>query len=150
MVHDFAITERYLVFLLMPMKFNGRPGLSSPLPHYRWLDGAPLVTLLVDKADWRVQRFELPGTGLFHLANAWEERGTVQVRFVAQPEVLHALRQLNVAGRPARRPRRPHNGRTSRFTRPPAKPSWRTRAWRRSSSRASTRPATAWPRASRR
>ena len=100
MVHDFAITERYLVFLLMPMKFDGQPGLGSPLPHYRWLDGAPLVALLVDKADWRVQRFELPGTGLFHLANAWEERGTVQVRFVAQPEVLHALRHLNVAGAP--------------------------------------------------
>ena len=96
MVHDFAITERYLVFLLMPMKFDGRPGVGSPLPHYRWLDAEPLVALLVDKADFKVQRFELPGTGLFHLANAWEEGGTVQVRFVAQPDFLAAMRGFKV------------------------------------------------------
>lgn len=96
MVHDFAITERHLVFLLMPLKFNGQPGAGSPLPHYRWEDKSPLVVLLVGKADFKVQRFELPATGLFHLANAWEEGGTVQVRFVAQPDILTALRHLNV------------------------------------------------------
>jgi carotenoid cleavage dioxygenase-like enzyme len=94
MVHDFAITERHLVFLLMPLQFNGQPGLGSP----QWNGNAPLVVLLVDKADFKVQRFELPATGLFHLANAWEEGGTVQVRFVAQPDILHALRHLKVDG----------------------------------------------------
>ena len=98
MVHDFAITERHLVFLLMPLKFTGHPGVGSLLPNYRWEDKAPLVVLLVDKEDFKVQRFELPATGLFHLANAWEEGGTVQVRFVAQPDILHALRHLKVDG----------------------------------------------------
>lgn len=98
MVHDFAITERHLVFLLMPLRFNGQPGVGSPLQHYQWDDKAPLVALLVDKADFKVQRFELPATGLFHLANAWEEGGTVQVRFVAQSDFLHTLRSLNVEG----------------------------------------------------
>lgn len=96
MVHDFGITERHLVFLLMPLKFDGQLGAGSPLDHYRWEAKSPLVVLLVDKADFKVQRFELPATGVFHLANAWEERGTVQVRFVEQPDILGAMREMDL------------------------------------------------------
>jgi all-trans-8'-apo-beta-carotenal 15,15'-oxygenase len=96
MVHDFAITQQHLVFLLMPLKFGGRPGAGSPLQQYSWEEHSPLVVLLVDKADFKVQRFELPATGVFHLANAWEQGGTVQVRFVAQPDILGAMRQMDV------------------------------------------------------
>ncbi len=96
MVHDFAITERHLVFLLMPLKYSGMPGAGDPLSHYHWEDKSPLVVLLVDKADFKVQRFELPATGVFHLANAWEQGGTVQVRFVAQPDILGAMQRMDV------------------------------------------------------
>jgi carotenoid cleavage dioxygenase-like enzyme len=96
MVHDFAITEKHLVFLLMPLKFSGTPGTGNPLSHYHWEDKSPLVVLLVDKADFKMQRFELPATGVFHLANAWEQGGTVQVRFVAQPDILGAMQQMDV------------------------------------------------------
>ncbi|WP_395055622.1 carotenoid oxygenase family protein [Polaromonas sp.] len=96
MVHDFAITERHLVFLLMPLKYSGTPGTGNPLSHYRWEGQSPLVVLLVDKADFKVQRFELPATGVFHLANAWEQGGTVQVRFVAQPDILGAMQKMDV------------------------------------------------------
>ncbi|MBC7727746.1 MAG: carotenoid oxygenase family protein [Microbacteriaceae bacterium] len=96
MVHDFAITEKHLVFLLMPLKFSGAMGAGNPLSHYLWEGKSPLVALLVDKADFKIQRFELPATGVFHLANAWEQGGTVQVRFVAQPDILGAMRQMDV------------------------------------------------------
>lgn len=96
MVHDFAITERHLVFLLMPLKFSGTLGAGNPLSHYRWEEKSPLVVLLVDKADFKVQRFELPATGVFHLANAWEQGGTVQVRFVAQPDILGVMQKMDV------------------------------------------------------
>ncbi|MDP3414169.1 MAG: carotenoid oxygenase family protein, partial [Polaromonas sp.] len=96
MVHDFAITERHLAFLLMPLKFSADSGTSDRLSHYRWEEKAPLVVLLVDKADFKVQRFELPATGVFHLANAWEQGGTVQIRFVAQPDILGAMRKMQV------------------------------------------------------
>lgn len=96
MVHDFAITDRHLVFLLMPLKFSGQIGTGNMLSHYHWEDKSPLVVLLVDKADFRMQRFELPATGVFHLANAWEQGGTVQVRFVAQPDILGAMQQMDV------------------------------------------------------
>lgn len=96
MVHDFAITERYLVFLLMPLKFSGTVGLGNLLSQYFWEDESPLVALLVDKVDFKLQRFDLPTTGVFHLVNAWEQGGTVQVRFVAQPDILSAMRSMNV------------------------------------------------------
>jgi carotenoid cleavage dioxygenase-like enzyme len=96
MVHDFAITDKHLVFLLMPLLFSGASGNSDRLSHYRWEGQSPLVVLLVDKADFKVQRFELPATGVFHLANAWEQGGTVQVRFVAQPDILGAMRKMQV------------------------------------------------------
>ncbi len=96
MVHDFAITEKYLVFLLMPLMFSGGAGGGDRLSHYRWDSQSPLVVLLVDKADFKLQRFELPATGVFHLANAWEQGGTVQVRFVAQPDILGAMRNMQV------------------------------------------------------
>lgn len=96
MVHDFAITQRHLVFLLQPLLFGGQLGAGNLLDHYRWDDKAPLVVLLVNKADFQVQRFEVPATGVFHLANAWEEGGTVQVRFVAQHDILGAMRKMDV------------------------------------------------------
>lgn len=96
MVHDFAITERHLVFLLMPLAFFGTNGGGNPLAGYRWEEKSPLVVLLVNKADFQVQRFELPATGVFHLGNAWEQGGTVQVRFVAQPDILGVMQQMNV------------------------------------------------------
>jgi carotenoid cleavage dioxygenase-like enzyme len=30
---------------------------------------------VVSRADFSVQRFELPNDGVFHLGNAWEEQG---------------------------------------------------------------------------
>jgi carotenoid cleavage dioxygenase-like enzyme len=96
MVHDFAITEHHLVFLLQPLVFEGHPGTGDLLSKYRWDARAPLVVLLVDKADFKVKRFELAATGVFHIANAWEESGTVQVRFVAQDDILGNMRQMQV------------------------------------------------------
>ncbi len=96
MVHDFAITDKYLVFLLMPLKHSGDLASGNVLAHYQWQDKSPLTVLLVDKADFKVQRFEVPATGLFHLANAWEQSGTVQVRFVAQPDILGAMQRMDV------------------------------------------------------
>jgi len=109
MVHDFAITERHLVFLLMPLKFSGHAGNGNLLAHYHWEEKSPLVVLLVNKSDFQVQRFELPATGVFHLGNAWEQGGTVQVRFVAQPDILGAMQHMDVnrgrIGGEERRPR---------------------------------------------
>jgi len=86
MVHDFAITERHLIFLLPPLQLEierfstGRSVLDS----YQWQAGQPMRVLTVDKNDWTRQRwYELPAAFVFHLGNAWEESsGTIRFDYL--------------------------------------------------------------------
>lgn len=90
MVHDFAVTEHYLVFVLMPFlidqRTDGRSTAAQGAPlslleRYRWHNDRPTVILLVSKHTLAVERrFELPATGYFHLGNAWEEDGRLRVQ----------------------------------------------------------------------
>ncbi|HYD81975.1 MAG TPA: carotenoid oxygenase family protein [Paucimonas sp.] len=101
MVHDFAVTERYLVFLLMPLAFE-RTMAATMLDGYRWHADAPLIALAVDKRDWSLRRFELPNGGVFHLGNAWEEGGTVRLAYVRQADILREMRDMRIGnGTPA-------------------------------------------------
>lgn len=80
MVHDFAITERYLVFLLMPFAYvpNDDPSLSF-VGHYAWQSAQPSRVLVVDKASFApVCTVECEAFGLFHLGNAWESGNTLR------------------------------------------------------------------------
>jgi carotenoid cleavage dioxygenase len=73
--HDFAVTERHLVFLLPPLILN-RDRLesgSSFAEACKWTPSLGMRVLLVDKSDWSQQTFELPAGCLFHVANAWED-----------------------------------------------------------------------------
>jgi all-trans-8'-apo-beta-carotenal 15,15'-oxygenase len=85
MVHDFTVTERHLVFLLMPLladEGNPAPGRAF-IDRLRWHADRPSVVLIVDKQSLQVvQRAELPAMAVFHLGNAWEEHGTVRLQFV--------------------------------------------------------------------
>ncbi len=78
MVHDFAITERHLVFLLTPMvmEMDRFQAGHSVADSYQWRADQPMRVLTVDKNDWTLRRwYELPTGFVFHLGNAWEERG---------------------------------------------------------------------------
>lgn len=93
MVHDFAITEKYLVFVLMPYKY--RPD-SDPaqsfIGHYAWQADQPGHVLVVDKATFStVCLVECEAVGLFHLGNAWEVGNTIRfgvVRYTDFPEAM--------------------------------------------------------------
>lgn len=83
MVHDFAVTERHLVFLLPPLVYDtGRKqaGASFADAHV-WRPELGLRVLVVDKQDWsKRQWLTLPTGFVFHLGNAWEQNtpgGTV-------------------------------------------------------------------------
>jgi all-trans-8'-apo-beta-carotenal 15,15'-oxygenase len=83
MVHDFAITQRHLVFLLAPMalEMDRFADGQSILDSYQWHADQPMRVLTVDKNDWTRQRwYELPTGFVFHLGNAWEESGGM-IRF---------------------------------------------------------------------
>lgn len=83
MIHDFAVTDRHLVFLLAPLVYDAKRRLAgaSFLDSHVWRPGLGMRALVIDKKDWRRQQvLALPAGFLFHIGNAWEEEtasGTV-------------------------------------------------------------------------
>jgi all-trans-8'-apo-beta-carotenal 15,15'-oxygenase len=78
MVHDMAITDRWVVVPLPPIQLNfGKPfgpGGNGEGPRPFALDpGQPLRVLVMDKNDIKRRRvFELPAQLVFHIGNAYE------------------------------------------------------------------------------
>jgi len=94
MVHDFAVTARHLVFLLMPLQFDRERKAVAFADRFGWNAAAPMIALVVDKADFRARRFELPNGGVFHLGNAWEEGGAIHLGYARHPDLAQTLRDL--------------------------------------------------------
>ncbi|KUI01806.1 carotenoid oxygenase family protein [Mycobacterium sp. IS-3022] len=69
MMHDIAITERYVIFLDLPMVFQ--PDLHVP---YRWSDeyGSRLGVMPMDRPG-EVRWFEIDPCYIFHVGNAYED-----------------------------------------------------------------------------
>ncbi len=88
MVHDMAVTGRYVVVPLPPVKldFSQPPG-DGPR-RFALEPGQPLRVLVMDKADIQRRRvFELPAQMVFHIANAHEEAdGTVVLSYIGAPD----------------------------------------------------------------
>ena len=99
MVHDFAITEKYLVFVLMPYQYLPDPDPSrSFVGHYAWQAGQPGRVLVVDKATFTaVGTFECDPVGLFHLGNAWEVGNTLRFGVVRYTDFTDAIRRTGTA-----------------------------------------------------
>ena len=103
MVHDFAITENHLVFLLMPIKLKDGAAPMGSLDRFEWKSDAPLIAWVVRKADFAVKRFELPNGGVFHIGNAWEEGGVLRLGYARYTRFLEHLHALDVT-QPANTP----------------------------------------------
>ena len=88
MVHDMAVTERYLVVPLPPVSFDfGRPVAEGPR-HFALKPGEPLRVLVMDKADITQRRvFELPAQMVFHVGNAHETGdGRIVLSYIGAPD----------------------------------------------------------------
>lgn len=94
MVHDFAVTERHLVFLLPPLVFDAdraRAG-ATFLDSHRWQPelGLRVLVLHKDRLD-QPMWFELPSGFVFHLGNAWEDAaGVIRLDYMRAPDAWHA------------------------------------------------------------
>lgn len=82
MVHDFAITERHLVFLVSPIIPDGIPialGLKSfgDGMTYRPERGSSFV--LIPRDGGKIRRIEHEAVLQFHLSNAYDDRGDIVV-----------------------------------------------------------------------
>lgn len=100
MLHDFAVSQRHLVFLIAPITMDWaavRAG-QSMLAAMRWGANDPTRVLVVDKADFTKRRvFEMPACHVFHFGNAWDDGRLLRVDYVQGvplPEFNAAAEQI--------------------------------------------------------
>jgi all-trans-8'-apo-beta-carotenal 15,15'-oxygenase len=98
MVHDFAITDKYLIFLLQPL-FSDTTQANYPniLSSLRWDQNAPMLLCIINKSDFETLMIELPNSGVFHLGNAWEEGYTIRLNYVHHHNILDTLHSFDFA-----------------------------------------------------
>lgn len=70
MMHDFAITEQYVVWLDLPVVFD--PKLLGGMP-FRWEDSYPARLGVMPRAGGPVRWFDIDPCYVFHVGNAYED-----------------------------------------------------------------------------
>ena len=107
MVHDFAVTENHLVFVLPPLVFDRErlaPG-STFLDAHVWRPELGTRVLAVRKDDFGRRRWwQLPAGFAFHLGNAWEDGGTVRFDYCVAPDATELTGTFREIMRGVRRP----------------------------------------------
>ena len=118
MVHDFAITDRHVVFMDLPLVFDLELAMAGRMP-YRWSDdyGARLGLMPRGGGGADVRWFEIAPCYVFHPFNAYEDTGGGVVLDVvryaelwrgdssgAAPATLHRWRIDRGAGRVSEQP----------------------------------------------
>lgn len=97
MVHDFAVTEHHLVFLLPPLVWDAARAESgrSFLDSHAWRPELGLRAMVLPKERLDAPRwFELPAGFVFHIGNAWEDGSTIRLDFMRTPDAWHAMQGL--------------------------------------------------------
>ena len=98
MVHDFAVTERHLVFLLPPLVFELERAAAGQtfLDSHVWKPELGLRVMVLDKNRLdQPQWFELPAGFVFHSGNAWEDAaGVIRMDCMRAPDAHHATSGL--------------------------------------------------------
>lgn len=97
MVHDFAVTEQHLVFLLPPLVFDRARSAAGEtfLDSHVWKPelGMRVLVLHKDHLD-TPQWFELPAGFVFHIGNACEDRGVIRLDYIRSPSAWNATTGL--------------------------------------------------------
>ena len=109
-VHDFAITERFLVFTLFPLVQDAAatgPDVSV-LDRLHWREDSPVVVLLIDKRTLNVaHRFSLEPFFAYHFGNAWDDDDSVRLEVARSPDFRSLMDAVRLATRGRASPRLP-------------------------------------------
>lgn len=81
MVHDFAATKNYVVFMEMPVRFSWTSALTGSALPFKWDDDAPCRFGVMPRTgtDADVKWFDIPACFVFHIMNSFEQGDEVVV-----------------------------------------------------------------------
>ena len=81
MVHDFAATERYVVFMEMPVRFSWLAAISGSALPFKWDGNAPTRVGVMPRTgnDADIRWFDIPPCFVFHIMNSFERGDDVIV-----------------------------------------------------------------------
>ncbi|MFJ9029131.1 carotenoid oxygenase family protein [Streptomyces sp. NPDC102274] len=85
MMHDFALTEKYVVVFDMPVTFDPVAAGAGALVPYVWNDRHPARVGVMPRAGGRVRWFEVPSAYYSHTLNAYDEGSSVVVDLTTMP-----------------------------------------------------------------
>lgn len=90
MIHDFIVTDNYIMFLLPPFNFDSsRDG--SFLERFHWKANDTTRVLIIDKNNFEViKQTEMPTHWIFHYSNAYEHGDNIHFTsaFYNSPDVM--------------------------------------------------------------
>jgi len=109
MVHDFVLTQRHLVFVMPPLRFDPARFAdgASFLDSHRWHPEAGMRVLVVDKKDWTKRRwFELPTGFVFHFGGGWDNGDTIRLDYERYPDpaVVDSFARSIMRAEPTKQP----------------------------------------------
>jgi all-trans-8'-apo-beta-carotenal 15,15'-oxygenase len=86
-MHDWALTDSWLVFILSPWIPGPMEGINTFSDAMTWRGDEPLIIELVNRDDHTVRRrYDLPAAAFYHTGGAWEDAdGTVHVDIALSP-----------------------------------------------------------------
>ena len=81
MVHDFAVTDHYVVFMEMPVRFSWTMAISGSGLPFKWDDDAPSRFGVMPRngTNADVKWFDVPTCFIFHIMNSYEQGDDVIV-----------------------------------------------------------------------
>ncbi|MEV0314478.1 carotenoid oxygenase family protein [Nonomuraea fuscirosea] len=99
MVHDFAITERFVVIYDLPVTFSMPHAEKGTLLPYAWNEAHPARVGLLSRESGDLRWFDLPSCWVFHTLNAYDDGDEVVVDLVSYPKGFVDAR-LDLGGMP--------------------------------------------------
>ncbi|MEU2308457.1 carotenoid oxygenase family protein [Streptomyces misionensis] len=90
MMHDFALTEKYVVIVDVPITFDAAAAEAGAIVPYVWNDRHPMRVGLLPRSGGTTRWFEIDPVYYSHTLNAYDEGDTVVVEYIGFPAPFYA------------------------------------------------------------